>query len=482
VKKILVSYSLTAFLVLLLLLSGCRKNEPSTLPIVTTSELSSIEATYATCGGEILDDGGAAISARGVCWSLNENPTVKDSKTIDGNGIGTSSSNITGLTLVTTYHVRAYASNELGTSYGNDIIFTTKANVPTILTIEITSITTTTAVSGGNITSDGGASVVARGVCWSTSFNPTISDSKTNDGSGNGFLASSITGLTPNTIYHVRSYATNSAGTAYGEDIMFTSSQDGISTLDNDNMLLGNPSRATSDIVSANNYLMIKQQYCLSYNNSKLTPNWTSWHLYSNDVGSTPRQDDFRADVTLPSSWYRVKETDYQFSIYGFDRGHMCPSADRTLSVADNSATFLMTNMIPQSPNNNQQTWANLENYRRTLINAGNELYIISGPYGQGGTSAKGTFSTLSSGVVVPSKTWKIIVVIPNGNSDLSRITSTTRVISVIMPNDPTCSSHPWEYYKVSVDNIETLTGYDFLSNVSITIQNLIEAKIDTGK
>ncbi|MFL0269735.1 DNA/RNA non-specific endonuclease [Candidatus Clostridium radicumherbarum] len=248
---------------------------------------------------------------------------------------------------------------------------------------------------------------------------------------------------------------------------------------DDENITLGNPSSATTDISNSNNYLMIKTQYDFSYNNSKHEPNWTSWHLDSGDLGSAPRQDDFRPDTTLPTGWYEVAAD--EFSGSGFDRGHMCPSADRTATVADNSATFLMDNMLPQAPNNNQITWANLENYARTLISAGNELYIISGGYGSGGAGSNGYKTTVGNGVVVPAKTWKIIVVLPNGNNDVSRVTTSTRVISVLMPNDQTCNSQPWGYYRTSVDNIESLTGYDFLSSVPTSIQNTIETKVDNG-
>ena len=151
--------------------------------------------------------------------------------------------------------------------------------------------------------------------------------------------------------------------------------QKATATRDN-NMALGNPSGATTSTSNANNYLMTKTQYTMSYNNSKKTCNWVSWHLSSAWIGSAARQDDFRADATLPSSWVKVGGTDYSGS--GFDRGHMCPSADRTGSTTDNSATFLMTNMIPQAPKNNQITWANLENYCRALVGAGNELSMIS--------------------------------------------------------------------------------------------------------
>ncbi|XRG78253.1 DNA/RNA non-specific endonuclease [Rossellomorea sp. GAMAL-10_SWC] len=248
---------------------------------------------------------------------------------------------------------------------------------------------------------------------------------------------------------------------------------------DNDHIGLGNPSGATNNISNSNNYLMVKPQYDLSYNNSKHEPNWVSWHIGSSDLGSVARQDDFRADITLPSGWYQV--TASEFSGSGFDRGHMCPSADRTSTVANNSATFLMSNMIPQAPNNNEITWANLEEYSRSLVSAGNELYVISGGYGSGGTGPNGYKTTVGNGVVVPAKTWKVIVVLPNGNSDISRVATSTRVIAVVLPNDQTTSSHPWSYYRVSVDSIESMTGYDFLSSVPANVQSAVEASVDNG-
>jgi endonuclease G, mitochondrial len=159
----------------------------------------------------------------------------------------------------------------------------------------------------------------------------------------------------------------------------------------------------------------------------------------------------------------------------------MCPSADRTSTITNNSATFLMTNMIPQSPHNNQITWENLESYGRTLVNAGNEIYIIAGGYGTGGTGANGYATTVGNGVVVPAYTWKVMVVLPNGSSDLSRITSSTRVIAVLMPNNQTVNNQPWGYYRVSVDSLESKLGYDFLSAVPASIQSTLEFKVDNG-
>ncbi|WP_202020428.1 DNA/RNA non-specific endonuclease [Mucilaginibacter mali] len=200
----------------------------------------------------------------------------------------------------------------------------------------------------------------------------------------------------------------------------------------------------------------------------------------STSLGSTARQDDFRADTSLPSGWYEVGSTSYSGS--GFDRGHNCPSADRTSTVAANQATFLMSNMMPQAPNNNQQTWANLENYERTLVNAGSELYVVAGSYGSGGTGSNGgTTTTIDNGhITVPARTWKVIVVLANGNNDLSRITTNTRVIAVDMPNINSINSD-WTQYITTVDAIEAATGYDIMSNVSSTIQATIEARRDAG-
>jgi len=190
-------------------------------PIVTTDNVTNITSTTATSGGNVTSDGGASVTARGICWSSSSNPTTSDNHTTDGSGTGTFSSNITGLTPTTQYYVRAYATNSIGTSYGNEVIFTTLAILPTVTTDVVTNITTTTATSGGNVTSDGGADVTARGVCWSTSSNPTTSDSYTTDGSGTGAFVSNITGLTSETLYYCRAYATNSIGIAYGNEVSF---------------------------------------------------------------------------------------------------------------------------------------------------------------------------------------------------------------------------------------------------------------------
>ena len=219
------------------------KNETFTtlktsLPALNTTAITSIAETTATSGGNITSDGGSTVTSRGVCWSTVPGATITlSTKTTDGSGVGSFSSSITGLTGSTTYYVRAYATNNQGTSYGEEIFFTTTpkatvVTVPLLITNLVTSIGYTTATTGGSITADGGATITARGVCWSTSASPTVALSTvTSDGTGFGTFTSSITGLLPNTTYHVRAYATNSQGTGYGQDQIFTTTQSTVPTL-----------------------------------------------------------------------------------------------------------------------------------------------------------------------------------------------------------------------------------------------------------
>lgn len=246
---------------------------------------------------------------------------------------------------------------------------------------------------------------------------------------------------------------------------------------DNDHMYFGNPSNAALLIDSVNNFLMRKNYFAVSYSNDRGTPNWVSWHLFSNDLGTVSRQDDFREDELLPDGWYRVQNSSYTSS--GFDRGHNTPSADRTNTVEANSATFLMTNIIPQAPYHNQIVWTGMEDSLRRLVNLGNELYIIMGNYGVGGTGNNGFASFIDGGrITVPSNIWKIAIVLPNGNNDSSRVNNNTRVIAVDIPNTNTLFSN-WKNYRTSVDAIETATGYDIFSRLPVSLQAVLEARID---
>ena len=215
------SWSIIFGVLLLLLFSSCQKHRPT----VSTESVTNIQTNQATSGGKVLDDGNASVRDRGVCWSTNLSPTITDNKTSDGSGMGSFTSSITQLSPNTLYYVRAFATNSEGTSYGSEVSFTTSPVapvIPTLTTTTVTSITQTTAASGGNITSDGGSSVISRGVCWSTTTGPTIADNTTSNATGPGIFVSNITGLTANTKYYVKAYATNSVGTAYGDELTFT--------------------------------------------------------------------------------------------------------------------------------------------------------------------------------------------------------------------------------------------------------------------
>jgi plastocyanin len=204
-----------------LFFGSCKKSV--SLPVLTTGNATGIIQTSAISGGNITSDGGASITSRGICWSTSNNPTVSDNIITEGSGTGSFTGNLTNLSPNTLYYVRAFATNSAGTSYGNQIMFTTEQTSVATLTTDIVSlITSTTAFSGGNITSDGGETVTVRGVCWSTSQNPTISDSKTADGTGAGIFTSSLMGLSTSTAYYLRAYATNNIGTAYGNQVNFT--------------------------------------------------------------------------------------------------------------------------------------------------------------------------------------------------------------------------------------------------------------------
>jgi uncharacterized protein (TIGR02145 family) len=213
----------------------------SIIPAISTTIISSIAFTTASSGGNITSDGGATVTSSGVCWSIAPNPTIANNKTTSTTINGGFTSNLIGLVAGTTYYVRAYATNLVGTAYGNELSFKTlSAIIPVLNTSVVTSITLITATSGGNITNDGGSPVTARGVCWSTTAGPTIGlNTKTTDNAGTGLFISSLNGLIAGTVYYVRAYATNIAGTGYGNEIIFSTSAAGPVVTDIDGNLYG---------------------------------------------------------------------------------------------------------------------------------------------------------------------------------------------------------------------------------------------------
>ena len=237
-------------------------------------------------------------------------------------------------------------------------------------------------------------------------------------------------------------------------------------------MQLGNPSNANADTNNHDHFLIQRTVESIDYSDNLHEPNWASWDLTTSDVGSSGRSS-FLTDTTLPPNFYWVKTSDYTYS--GYDRGHMCPSGDRTDNTTDNDLVFYLSNIIPQAPDNNQGVWANLETYCRTLASAGNELLITCGPNGFTGARIN------TNGIVfIPSYTWKIIVVVTNGTDPaVSRITASTRVIAVNIPNIAGIRSAPWTNYLVSVNQLQTNTGYTFFSVLPSYTASVLRAKID---
>lgn len=190
-----------------------------TLPTVTTTNATVVTNSSCTTGGNVTSDGGASVTGRGVCYAKTTDPTLASSHTSDGTGTGAFTSYLSGLDGSSTYYVRAYATNSVNTAYGNQVSFTTSSSgtKPTVTTAALSAITDISATGGGNVTDQGGSSVTARGVCWYPGRTPTIADYKTTDGTGTGSFTSSLTSLSSCTYYGVRAYATNTAGTAYGD-------------------------------------------------------------------------------------------------------------------------------------------------------------------------------------------------------------------------------------------------------------------------
>lgn len=225
------------------------------------------------------------------------------------------------------------------------------------------------------------------------------------------------------------------------------------------------------DADSTDDYLIVRNQYVLSYNKVLNIPNWVSWELNSDWFGDVDRYSgNFITDTTLPIGFYRVKHSDYTNS--GYDRGHLVRSEERTNTIEDNKSTFILTNIIPQTPDLNRGVWLNLEYYCEDLCKKDNKLlYVIAGGINR-------TKNTIGNQIVVPDSCFKIVVVLEKGQSLLD-VNESTQIISVVMPNIEGVRSDKWEKYRTSVRAIENSTGYNFLDKLPINIQNIIEQRVN---
>jgi endonuclease G len=248
-------------------------------------------------------------------------------------------------------------------------------------------------------------------------------------------------------------------------------------TLANRNVRFGMPAPAKADPASKDAYLIERPQYVLSYSDAKRTANWVCWNLNAGDIGKTKRAPAFLPDPGLPRGFQAVKSSDYDRS--GFDRGHMCPSADRSDSEENNRATFYTTNIVPQSPQCNQHGWERFERHCRDLTRDGSELYVAAGPFGEGGTGRDGERAAVGKPqVVVPAAVWKVVMVLPNAEA---LPTQDTRALAVWMPNDMTVSDD-WKRYAVPVAEVERRTGFKFFPLVPDDVAGPIKSRAGRGE
>ena len=269
----------------------------TTVPIVTTNMVSNITVSSATGHGVVVSDGGAAVTRRGLCWSIEQNPTVEDTYADCGNGVGEFSGLMPHLANMTTYYVRAYAENSIGLAYGEEVSFTVGQNsvvLPEVRTFEVTDITQTSAVGRGEVFSDGGGTVTERGLCWSTNRYPTIGDSHANNGDGLGNYVIQMTDLEPFTIYYVRAYATNSAGTAYGNEMSFETLQ-----------IEGVPTVVTFDVYDITEFSATGNGEVTNEGYSEVTEKGLCW-----STSQYPTLDDNHAAGSQESSFFVVEMTD----------------------------------------------------------------------------------------------------------------------------------------------------------------------------
>ena len=255
-----------------------------------------------------------------------------------------------------------------------------------------------------------------------------------------------------------------------------------------ENTALGDPIWQIENLPLENHFLIERDIYTISYNNETHNPNWVSWHLDYDDFKTGGRHDSFRADDSLPAEWYKVDERAFKGS--GFARGHMCPSGDRTTDENKNRDTFYMTNMVPQSPTNNSGAWETFERYiRLEHAEKGQEAYVICGPYGTGGESSKGKMNYITAtgtnskgksqkiNINVPAYTWKVVIILDEGDDDINRITADTEAFAVWMPNTKQCSYEEFNPHIISIDYVEEMTGYDFFANLPDDIEEAIESR-----
>jgi hypothetical protein len=365
-------------------------------PKVITNSPYNISTNSASCSGNITDDGGSFVTARGICYSTTINPTTSNSIISSGTGTGTFNTNMSGLLAGKTYYVRAYAINAYGTAYGNEVSFTTIATIPSITTSAITNLTDVSCTSGGTIVQDGGYAISQKGVCWSTTINPTISNSKTNDGSGTSSFISNVSGLNASTTYYLRAYATNSLGTGYGSQISFTTAV--TQTI---------PTVVTSSTITAGNYYANTTSNVTSDGNATVTARGVCW-----STSATPTlSNSFSSDGTGTGSYSSalinlIGSTKYYYRAYATNAKGTAYGSIYSFTTSAAGLASLTTTSVSNITSSQANSGGTINNNGGSLITAKGVCWSTSAnptisnsktSDGTGNTSYTSILSSLSS-------------------------------------------------------------------------------------
>jgi uncharacterized protein (TIGR02145 family) len=356
---------LTVFM--LFLVTGCKKDEPAKLPVVSTSQVTDITTVTAKCGGSIISNGGSEILANGVCWSTNINPAITDSKTVDDVGTAHFASILSGLTAGTNYHIRAYATNSDGTAYGDDVPFTTSpVLLAEIVTQPVVLVAGTDATTGGTIISDGGGQITARGVCWSKTENPTINNDTTYDGTGSGSFTSTITGLDAQTTYFVRAYATNIAGTVYGNELNVTTWG-------------GKPFATTidaSDVATAG--ATLRGSVFSNYSPTDVLFEYGTTVNYGETIVANPNPVNSLSEVYVDASLTGLEEgTTYHFRIKAVNSLGTTYGSDLTFTTVSSISVTDKDGNVYKTVTIGNQVWL-VENLKTTRYNDDTEITLVT--------------------------------------------------------------------------------------------------------
>ena len=295
---------------------GTIEIEGPSMPTVTTDPINNITAESATSGGNVTNDGRQSVTARGVCWSKSESPTIDDDHTTNGEGLGLFQSKLTNLERGMTYYVRAYATNAVGTAYGEQQSFSTTTGLPVVTTDTVTNVSATNATCGGDVAANSGYLITARGLCWSAlTATPSISDNHTSEVANTGHFTSMMIGLERNTTYYVRAYASNEVGTGYGETRIFTTTDGKPQVITGEVSNITSTSATVSvNVLSAGEFPITACGVCWS--NATSTPSLTDNH--TSEVARTGEFTSKMINLTGMLTYYvRAYATNSNGTVYG---------------------------------------------------------------------------------------------------------------------------------------------------------------------